>query len=443
MKTLLAFAIGLLVLFSIISCDNNQENVKPDPISKNGTPTEVGKPTGTLTGKMIGPQGGTISTPDGKLTLTFPVGALTKETNITIQPVENKAWNGVGVGYEFGPDGSEFAKPVTFTYRYTDKEISGVATETMGLAFQDQNKVWKMTAPLTVNKSQKTITGSISHFSWWSMVTRYRLLPEYDTVQIGEYRELQLEHLDIGFEWPWWEGKSTSENPEFSLLVPLNEPKLADRTDIAKLYLNGVDWTTITPKDQSSGSLGHASNGKKAVIIYTAPSKKPTTNNPVSVSVELSHSGKAKLMLVSTLLINNENTLSVDGSDMDDVVINAGAGGGYLAISIEDNAANILQIHTTNFKLGAYAFNTENTYIGAVNTGKKKSGSSMYEHCRETRTEAGTLVIEKIYKSDGQTKMKGRISGTVCTDHQVDEKCNVIVHKTMKVNATFTTVVRM
>jgi hypothetical protein len=75
-------------------------------------------PIGAQTSKIIGPGGGTIATPDGKLTLTFQEGAVTMETNINVQWVENKARNGVGFGNEFGPDGSHFAKPVTFTYHY-------------------------------------------------------------------------------------------------------------------------------------------------------------------------------------------------------------------------------------------------------------------------------------------------------------------------------------
>ncbi len=438
MKTLQAIVITLLVLVGLFSCDNNRENINPDkPVS--GTPTEVGKPLGATTSKMIGPQGGSITTSDGKLTLTFPAGAVTKETNITIRPVENKAWGGVGTGYEFGPDGSEFAKVVTFTYHYTDREINGASLDNMALAFQDQKKVWQMTSPLVVDKAQKTITGYIKHFSWWSMVTRYRLVPEYDTVLVTQTKELTVEYLENG-EWPW---TTTSKPiPDIELLYPLIPPKVADRTDIAKLYLNGVDCTTSAPKDPSAGLLGYANKGNKAVIMYTAPGKKPEdAYNPVAISVELSHAGKAKLMLVSNLFIHQENTFSVDGSGASKITIHAAYSSGILYMSFEDNSSNLLNVYAEHFKTGKFSFNTKDTYVGAIHYSKKKGGSSIYKHCREEKSEQGDLIIEKIYKSDGKTIMKGQIVGTVCTDHAADEKCNVILHETMKVSANFTTVV--
>jgi hypothetical protein len=438
MKTLQTVAITLLFLAGMLSCETDQENPKPEQPSK-GTPTEVGKPLGTVTSKMIGAQGGSISTPDGKLTLTFPAGALSKETNITIRPVENKAWGGVGTSYEFGPDGSEFAKPVMFTYRYNDKEMSGASLDNLALAFQDQAKIWQMTAPLTVNQTQKTITGAIRHFSWWSMITRYKLTPEYDTVLIKQIKELQVEFLDNG-EWPW----TDSKNPpaELPLLYPLNAPKLADRTDIAKIYLNGVDCTTTLPKDQTSGLLGFANKGNKAVIMYTAPNNKPNAAyNPVAISVELQHTSKARLLLVSNLYIDTENTFSIDGSDPTSIAINAAYGAGSLSISFEDNMGNVMQVYTQHFEPGSYAFNTTDTYVGARHYPKKKQGASIYRHCREDKTESGRIVIDKIYQSNGKTIMQGSVSGKVCTRHETDEKCNIIVHETMSVNARFTVVV--
>ncbi|RYU93540.1 hypothetical protein [Emticicia agri] len=439
MKTLQTIAITLLFSAGMLSCEIDPN--KPEPgIPSKGTPTEIGKPLGATTAKMIGAQGGSISTPDGKLTLNFPAGALTKETNITIRPVENKAWGGVGIGYEFGPDSSEFAKPISFTYKYNDKEMSGVSLDNMALAFQDQNKIWQMTSPLSVDKTRKKISGYLKHFSWWSMITRYQLLPEYDTVQVKEIKELRLEHLDNGFEWPWTDNPNPS--PEIALLVPLNTPKLADRTDIAKLYLNGVDWTTKEPKDQTSGTLGYASSGNKAVVIYTAPGKKPeAAYNPVAISVELQHAGKAKLLLVSNLYINTENTFSVDGSDPSEIVIYAAGGDGELYLNFEDNMSNTLNVYTKNFKEGKFSFNTSETYIGAVHKSKEKQGSSIYKHCKKTMSESGSVVIEKLYKSEGKTYLKGQIIGTVCTKHQADEHCNVVVHETMKVFANFTTIV--
>ncbi|MFD2519471.1 hypothetical protein [Emticicia soli] len=438
MKTLQAIAIILLAFFGMLSCEIDNGNINPDKPSDKGTPTEIGKPLGATTSKTIGAQGGSISTADGKLTLTFPAGALSKETNITIRPVENKAWGGVGIGYEFGPDGSEFAKPVTFTYHYDNKEISGASLDNMALAFQDEAKVWQMTAPLTVNKTQKTLTGAIKHFSWWSMITHYRLTPEYDTVLVKQTKELQVEYLDT--EWPWTDKPNSIDG----LLVPLNSPVIADRTVISKIYLNGVDCTTDLPKDQTSGLLGFANKGNKAVIMYTAPHKKPNNAyNPVALSIELSHAGTAKLLLVSNLYVETDNKFSVGGSESNNIAINATYGAGALLLMFEDDHSNTLRLYTENFAPGQYAFNTTNTFASAYNPSQEKGRISQYTHCRTERTEKGTIIIDKIYQADGRTVVKGSVTGSVCTEHISDDKCGVISHKIMFISAKFTVPVMM
>lgn len=55
--------------------------------------------------------GGTITTPDGKMTLTIPAGALNEDTEITVTPVKAKE----GTVYEFQPDGLVLNTPATAT----------------------------------------------------------------------------------------------------------------------------------------------------------------------------------------------------------------------------------------------------------------------------------------------------------------------------------------
>lgn len=58
--------------------------------------------------KTIGKAGGTIAIPEAGLTVTFPSGAVSSNTQITV-----KALAGDLVAYEFGPHGIRFAKPLT------------------------------------------------------------------------------------------------------------------------------------------------------------------------------------------------------------------------------------------------------------------------------------------------------------------------------------------
>src|SRR2546430_16944255 len=58
--------------------------------------TEVGTPLGDKVTKSIGPAGGTLVSPDGRLTLTVPVNALTGTLPFRIPPSPTKMENGVG-----------------------------------------------------------------------------------------------------------------------------------------------------------------------------------------------------------------------------------------------------------------------------------------------------------------------------------------------------------
>ena len=57
-----------------------------DPIQDNAEPEFI--PVGTIIGEartmMIGPEGGSISSTDGKMELEFPDGALNTNTNVSI-----------------------------------------------------------------------------------------------------------------------------------------------------------------------------------------------------------------------------------------------------------------------------------------------------------------------------------------------------------------------
>src|SRR5262245_41894026 len=84
--------------------------------------TGFGTPDGKLISKEIGPDGGQISSEDGRVELIFPVGSLAKNTIISIQPRTNLAPNGVGKSYWFEPSGIQFQKPVQINFLYTDEE---------------------------------------------------------------------------------------------------------------------------------------------------------------------------------------------------------------------------------------------------------------------------------------------------------------------------------
>src|SRR6476661_8458618 len=108
-----------------------KEPLSPQPPAETFVPvvTAIGQPVGSASTASIGAAGGSLTSPDGRVTLTIPAGALGAATSISIQPIENTAPLGVGLSYDFLPNGQQFAKPVTVTLHYTDEELAGTAPE--------------------------------------------------------------------------------------------------------------------------------------------------------------------------------------------------------------------------------------------------------------------------------------------------------------------------
>lgn len=99
------------------------------------TATEVGTPEGTGVTKNIGTAGGTVASPDGRLTLTVPQDALTETLSFSIQPITNKAGGGLGLAYRLEPDGKTFRTPLAITFRYDERDLKGTFPEALAVAF--------------------------------------------------------------------------------------------------------------------------------------------------------------------------------------------------------------------------------------------------------------------------------------------------------------------
>ena len=75
--------------------------------------TPVGVPNADPSSQLIDSKGGSLSTSDGRFTLTIPPGAVSAPTNFTIQPLTNQAYGGIGSAYDLGPEGISLAAPAT------------------------------------------------------------------------------------------------------------------------------------------------------------------------------------------------------------------------------------------------------------------------------------------------------------------------------------------
>jgi len=148
-------------------------------------PTEVGTPEGDKVTKDIGPAGGSIASPDGRLTLTVPQNALTDTVAFTIQPITNKAGGGLGSAYRLGPDGKTFTTPLEISVRYDEHDLEGTIPEALSLAYQDEKAAWHAQKLAKLDRDKKTLTVSTTHFSDWSFLSRLVLSPSEATLPVG------------------------------------------------------------------------------------------------------------------------------------------------------------------------------------------------------------------------------------------------------------------
>jgi hypothetical protein len=434
----------LLLLSSFWACQPSNDVVNPDkPValdSLSATPTAISQPTGAPVTKTISPSGGTLATPDGKLALIFPAGAVKQETAITLQPGQNNAPNGLGQAFSITPN-ITFAQGVTLIYYYQDEEVAGTSIDALGIAFQDGRQAWQQTQVVKVDKSKKTVTATVKKASWWALFARYKLDPDGALLTINESLELKLTKTGADIE-----------SADGSLVAPL---VLEDaRNDVARLLINGVDWTSSITKDPHWGSIGQDPQTRQ--LLYVAPGSTPKAKNPVQIGVELKNTGAiGTYTLISSVAIQGENSLSIDGHVFEDVVVNGTVLADQFLFTVAgmDSAGKVghLSMSLAGLSIGAHPFTTvaadsKGTWVAAMNDagkGDNIQGASYYATCEQSQTESGSIQVVKAEPvSGGYLKVRLQVSGRVVTVHDVDIHCQVLKHKTMSVSAGLTVLIK-
>ena len=263
----------------------------PDPAPAPGAikplVTPRGAPEGESASGSVGNAGGRLDSPDGRLTITVPEGALVGASSVSIQAIANGAPGRAGVGYRLAPEGVSFAKPVQLRFSYSDADIAGSSADALGVAYQQQGGTWRMVSA-TVDKAAKTVTANTTHFSDWSLVKGFQLRPPSATIKPAASQALTLTYcyapvvgdadlMPIGYD-------CDSSDDGLAPLVPLNQ--------VSNWAVNGAAG--------GSASLGTVAGGGKGAT-YTAPAKAPQPNT-VAVSADV-QDAKGKVMVVANITV--------------------------------------------------------------------------------------------------------------------------------------------
>lgn len=134
----------------------------------------------------IGTSGGKVEDGDN-VKINVPAGALSANTNISVQYVEDqsfiseKASIGFLGGIEFGPSGTTFDQPVQVSLKLTDKpKFEGLSV----FCYDETYQTWDYVAPATYSNGVATFT--VDHFS------------KYEVLDLSE--AMMLKFYDLVFE---------------------------------------------------------------------------------------------------------------------------------------------------------------------------------------------------------------------------------------------------
>lgn len=221
--------------------------------------TPVGTNDGAAKTQTIGKAGGTIVSDDGEMEIIIPSGALSSNTDITIQPITNNAPNGRRKAYRCTPDGQQFAKDITIKFHYTDEDAALTKEEYMQVAFQNADGTWKVVDKVTNDAGNKTISATVNHFTDFSAFDILRIEPPNLYLRKGAAGELRIS----------WAGMSTDNLIAFGAGVLSRDPVWK---------VNGVTGGNST--------VGTIQSTAPAIARYTAPASDPSPN-PVDISVEI------------------------------------------------------------------------------------------------------------------------------------------------------------
>ena len=250
-----------------------------------GTPypahTDVGTPLGDAATVSIGPAGGSITSQDGRLTLTIPSGALSGTVDFAVQPITSQAPGGRGSAYRLEPEGQTFATPVEIAFHYGTPDLAGTAPEALRVAYQDDQHFWRAMRSATLNQADSVIAVSTRHLSHWSLLSGFQLEPGSATVSVRNTLGLTLVFCQQIVE------------DELVTLMQRCEPSEPD--------LGGSGWA-VNGAPGGNGTVGTVAASGNIAATYTAPNAVPMPDL-VAVSVRLDGSLGAVTTLVSNVKI--------------------------------------------------------------------------------------------------------------------------------------------
>ncbi len=357
---------------------------------------EHGVSQGDQVVKVIGAGGGQIATPDGKITVDIPAGAVDRDVQFTIQPISKTLASATGPAYRLEPEDVTFHKDVRITFAYTEEDLAGTSEDYLYLAYQDQEGYFYNASMTQIDKAAHKVWVNTRHFSDWYLNRLFHIVAIRNRLVANEETELLLYYLE---EWP--DGKVCRRDRE-----PI-------KTDT--WFVNGPG------KVKRAGNIGEESG---VAATYTAPASivQPTkiaVGAQIKNMVNQTHPdrpGTSGLVIVQTeieLLPDEYFTWEVDGATNVGLSNNAAFMGSMtmlLGTALTGNISIVFHADRVgNFEMGNEAEPGKFGLTVNISSGTDVVYRGVYYKCNDNKPYYGTgkLTIDK-YGSIG-----GIISGSI------------------------------
>lgn len=128
-------------------------------------------------GDTVGPDGGVVTSRDGRVTLDIPPGALDREVTITIEEIDEGPEGSVGRVYEVLPSHTQLLVPATIEVDLAASKSDGdIEPQLTAASMEDvvitteRGDHWVDLADLDVDVESQIATASVMYFSSYAIV---------------------------------------------------------------------------------------------------------------------------------------------------------------------------------------------------------------------------------------------------------------------------------
>jgi len=208
-------------------------------------------------GAVVSAAGASFTAQSSAVTVTVPAGALTQTKNITVAPATTTPPNNrlmPGTAFEFGPNGITFASPVTITIKYDPSKLTAGSPESALQLYEGiPGTGWRVVPGSTVNTTDHTVTGSVSHFTIYGILME----PRVETISINPAATVAV-HTNVQF------AATLKDNEQQTITRPVSWSSSAP--SIVTIDPNTGAATTLIP---GQATITATSEGKTATSVVT------------------------------------------------------------------------------------------------------------------------------------------------------------------------------